>query len=313
MRRRPEQKPELEYALRRNTVLNGEYKLKHVISSSELSIVYLATGKDGRKVAVKEFFPCQLALRDTDRTSVICRQPSLKGKYEELLQAFMREVMIVKSLAHPSIAAYVGHVEANHTCYFVTDYCYGRRLDELDSWSHPDVAADFFENIVLPLMDALRYIHSQGVLHRDIKPANIIIGKDGSPKLIDFGSAVYFEREKRHAIFTSTGYSPLEFYSERSRQGVHSDVYSLAATLYYYCCGQAPLDVSRRLFEDHLPPVRQHNKSVSPLLAWMIRWGLAVRQERRCGSVKLLQTAVQLECRKLRLQARFVRNRGSSR
>ncbi|MBC2632216.1 protein kinase, partial [Salmonella enterica subsp. enterica serovar Enteritidis] len=142
-----------------------------------------------------------------------------------------------------------------------------------------EVTNDFLVERLVPVIRALEYIHSLGYIHRDVRPSNILIGEDGQTKLLDFGSAVRYQ-ERTHTILTTAGYSPIEFYSGRSVQGPVSDIYSLAATLYFCCQGKAPIDVPKRLFHDTLEPLRDMNK-VSPILTRVIHWGLAVSAQKR--------------------------------
>jgi predicted ATPase len=107
-------------------------------------------------------------------------------------------------------------------------------------------------NIVLPILGGLEKVHERGYIHRDIKPANIFIREDGSPVLIDFGSA----RQALGAELTtlvSPGYAPFEQYcSKGEQQGPWTDIYGLGATLYRAVTGQPPqdaLDRSRAILE----------------------------------------------------------------
>jgi hypothetical protein len=93
-----------------------------------------------------------------------------------------------------------------------------------------------------PLLDALEIVHKGDYLHRDIAPDNIIIRKDGSPVLIDFGSArgEIASHSKTVSALVKPGYSPYEQYATTSsKQGPWTDIYALGATLYHACRASA--------------------------------------------------------------------------
>ncbi|GGH45703.1 hypothetical protein GCM10008014_07920 [Paenibacillus silvae] len=285
-------------ALQRNVILNDTYQVRQVLTSSELAIVYAGRNRHtGAKVAIKEFFPHQLAARQTDKRTVFCATRGYGGQFQELLSAFLQEGELLSSLKHPHIIGYVDHFESNDTGYLITEYCTGTTLtDYLNERDHA-LEPGFITDTLLPLVDTLDYIHKQGILHRDVKPSNIMVMEDGTPKLLDFGSAVRWPMPSgvKPAIFTSKGYSPLEFYSEKSEQGPMSDIYSLSALLHYWTCGQPPMDVKQRLFSDELPSVRKHNEHVTPWLARVIHWGLMVRSEKRCTSLTWVRTSLRVQ------------------
>lgn len=244
-----------DICLKRNFVLHQSYKVKKVIACSELDIVYAGQKlEDETAVIVKEFYPRQVALRDLDKRTVLCRGPSVQRQYDGLQEAFLTETQILQKLSHPNIVSLVNHFQENGTHYMIMEYCKGISLERFIEEGRLVSVADFLRDTILPLASALEYVHGRGIIHRDIKPANIIIGEDGQPKLLDFGSAVYHEKTG-HRIFTSTGYSPLEFYSEKSRQGVTSDIYGFAATMYFCLSGRTPNDVTRRLFQGAIPMI----------------------------------------------------------
>lgn len=285
---------ERERGLKKGTILQKAYRIKKTISTSELSNVYVVYHLKSKKMLIlKEFFPQALAMRDLDYVKVICRRPSLKNKFEGLLDSFWQEASLHKELSHTNIIGYVDHFAENGTGYLVVDYCKGKTLDEYVLAQNELDLGTFLHHTVLPLFDGLDYLHKKGII--DIKPKNILVTEAGQPVLIDFGSAIYFVSDEPKPIVTTEGYSPLEFYSGQSRQGVVSDIYSLAATLYYCLTKERPVDVAARVIEDTLPSIRTRNPAVPLLLANVIMWGLAVDSKKRCPTLKLFATAIRAE------------------
>jgi len=116
------------------------------------------------------------------------------------------------------------------------------------------------DKVVLPLLEALELIHAQNFLHRDIAPDNIIIRTDGSPVLIDFGSArgEIAKHTRTVSALVKPGYSPYEQYSETAKQqGPWTDIYALAATLYHAVTGKRPPDAPTRIVKDELVATRE--------------------------------------------------------
>ncbi|WP_068777110.1 serine/threonine-protein kinase [Paenibacillus sp. FJAT-26967] len=283
--------------LQANTMLDGErYRIVRVIASSELSIVYSAREtRTGIHRIVKEFFPQALVMRDLDGRTVLPRMPSLKTKFDSITGSFQNEALLLGSLEHPNIVKLVGHIGENGTFYTILEKCRGISLERAIRKKLIRSKAVFYEKTIPSIIGALAYLHDQGILHRDIKPANLIVASDGQVKLIDFGSAVH-QSDTDRPIFTSAGYSPLEFYSASSSQGPVSDLYSLGATLYYCLCGEAPVEVSRRFFNDPLETVfRKKRGKVTPKLSHAIRGCLSVKAEQRWTSLQKVSDAVKAE------------------
>ncbi|MEC0213727.1 serine/threonine-protein kinase [Paenibacillus ehimensis] len=297
-----------DVCLQRHTLLKGgAYRIEERLASSELSIVYIGSPAEGEgKLAIKEFYPGSLALRDMDGKTVLCRRPSSRRKFVGLSDAFRREASVLSRLRHRHIVEYIDHFEENGTSYLVTRYCPGKPLADLIREEKPS-AAYLIRNVLLPLLDTVDFIHRQGILHRDLKPGNMMISEEGEPVLLDFGSAVSLAEPDVRPIFTTAGFSPLELYSEKARQGKKADLFSAAAILYYSFTGRVPADVSERLIEDRMESARTANPEVGLLLSGMIRWGLAVEPRRRCPSLTLLKAALRLEY--VRLKAGKRRNR----
>ena len=149
---------------------------------------------------------------------------------------------------HPNIARVLSVFEANNTAYLVMRYEEGSSLQELLPRRGTLEEAALMD-IVLPIISGLATVHEQGFIHRDIKPANIFIRSDGSPVLIDFGSAREALNRSTRTLtsLVSPGYAPFEqYYSKSDRQGPWTDVYALGATLYRASIGAAPADAVDR-------------------------------------------------------------------
>jgi serine/threonine protein kinase len=279
-----------------DTIINSNYLIQKTLAASNLSLVYLAFDQKRRQTcAIKEFFPTQLVLRDLDHLTVLTKQPSLKDKFSRATTEFFNEALILKTVRHRNITKYRDHFTVNNTGYLVVEYYKGPTLEQYIKAEKNISLRNFLRNYFIPILDAVAALHKFGVIHRDLKPNNIIITKENQPMLIDFGSAVRINDPGKKKIFVTPGFSPLEFYAENSRQGSFSDLYSLAATLYYYLCGRVPLEVTQRLFEDNLEDIKKYNEIISSQFAKTIMRNLAIDSHKRFKSVKRLKRIVYWE------------------
>ncbi|WP_166241067.1 serine/threonine protein kinase [Paenibacillus turpanensis] len=289
---------EIDQALPKGTILKQRYVITRTVALSDVSIVYLGRDEVTReRIAVKEFYPGALVLRDLDSCTVAVRRPSDRIKYRDWLADFFREGRLLRLLRHPNIVPYRDHFSENGTGYLVTAYCRGRTLKKLMALAKWRESPEFMERLMPELLETIQFIHQKGYIHGDLKPGNVIIGRDGRPVLIDFGSAHFYRTAAEHRIMTTPGFSALELHSKTSVLGPWTDIYSLAAILYSYFAGEAPLDVSQRLIEDGLVPVRSRCPEMSRWLSAAVMRGLAVEPARRLRRLALLQAAVELERR----------------
>lgn len=221
-------------ALKKSFVLD-RYQIESVLGDGGFGITYLATHIQGEwKVAIKEYLPSMLALRNSNEVTIAPRSNNDIQTYQDSLQQFLNEAKILSRFTeHPNIVTVRDFFEANGTAYLVMNYESGQTLDK---WllQNPHPTQEQLLQIFLPVLDGLRAIHAQDHLHRDIKPENIYIRSDGRPMLIDFGAARdKIGKNRSHTVRTvSDGFSPYEQYDSKSILGAWSDIYSIGATMW---------------------------------------------------------------------------------
>lgn len=230
------------------------YRIEQQIAVGGFGITYLAQQLAfERKVAIKEYLPFEIAVRNQDGTSVEPRSPGDAGDFEHGLARFRDEGKTLVSLQHPNIVSAYDFREANNTAYLVMQYVEGKNLNDLLREQSP-LSERRIREILFPLLDGVEQVHAAGFLHRDIKPSNIIIRPDCTPVLVDFGAArkARGRNGENPTRIVTSGYAPIEQYSEGSKQGPWTDIYALGATLYYVITGAPPPDAVGRVGNDAL-------------------------------------------------------------
>lgn len=173
-------------------------------------------------------------------------------------------------------------------CCILMEYIEGTNLEELVERRGAIPEAEALRYIQ-QIGNALTAIHLEGLLHRDVKPSNIVLRASNSEAvLIDFGIAREFtgDRTLRHTEFVTPGFAPIEQYDPDARRGEYTDVYALAATLYYLVTGTMPTTASSRLMNTPLKPVKQIVPSLSDNLHDAIVWGMELLPEKRPQTVQ---------------------------
>lgn len=224
------------------------YKIKSVLGQGGFGITYLASDLNlHRDVAIKEYLPVEFSVREGE-ASVYPVSDEHAQQFKWGLQRFITEARTLAKFKHPNIVPVMAVFEENNTGYMVMNYEDGQSLQERLAGKKTLAESELIE-MLFPLLDGLELIHSEGFIHRDIKPGNIFIRADGSPVLLDFGSArqAMGEETKTLTSMVSPGYAPYEQYSSKSNeQGAWTDIYGLGATLYRSVTGISPVDAVNR-------------------------------------------------------------------
>src|SRR5260221_9272830 len=263
-----------------------EYRIEQTLGIGGFGLTYLATDSNlNLKVAIKEYLPGDLAQRGEDQ-SVRPKSESTSESFKWGLSRFLDESRTFASFRHPNSVRVLRFFETNSSAYMVMEFVAGQPLGEWIRSRRPLEQAAVLA-IAGPLLDGLELIHRTGYLHRDIKPGNVFIREDGSPVLLDFGSArTASEGAERTAIVTP-GYAPIEQYHSQGRQGPWSDLYAFGGVLYWMIIGKRPVEAVARVRQDMLPPAVQvaDRSRYSMELLTAVDWALVSHEEERPQSV----------------------------
>jgi serine/threonine protein kinase/WD40 repeat protein len=246
-------------ALPDGTELVGDFRIKRVLGAGGFGITYLADEIAlARLVTIKEYFPSDFAARDSQVATP--RSEECTADYNWGLERFIEEAQTLARFVHPNIVRVYRYFRANKTAYMVLHFEEGGSFKSwLKNLKRAPRQAEL-ERIIAPLLDALDIVHAASYLHRDIAPDNIIIRNDGSPVLIDFGSArgEIASHSRTVSALVKPGYSPYEQYATNARQqGPWTDIYALGATLYHAITGKRPPDSPSRMVNDEYVPARE--------------------------------------------------------
>ena len=211
-------------------------------------------------------------LRNNRRVALKIPHPDLEAD-PILFDRFQRESGIGEKLSHPKVMRVYGGEERSRI-YMVMEWCEGRLLRQIISEGR--IPHERAIRIAVSILEALEYIHANGVVHRDLKPENIMVEADDNIKLIDFGIAGdAAARRLTYANFTATLGTP-DYISPEQVKGKRgdgrSDIYSLGVILYEMLTaslpfsGPSPLAVMNDRLLNHPTPPRVADPSISPQL-----------------------------------------------
>ncbi len=250
----------------------GPWRLVAEIGRGGMGVVWLAARADGQ---FEQRAALKLIKRGMDSEAVLAR--------------FLRERQILARLEHPHIARLLdGGIAADGRPYFAMECVAGEPL--LRYCAERGLKLEERISLFLDICAAVQFAHRQLVVHRDLKPSNVLIGADGSAKLLDFGIAKLLGDEVGSATQTSEVKDrPLTpaYASPEQLTGAPistaTDVYALGAILYELLTGQRPHDLSdaptsdeiRRLLETTAPTAPSKRATVdAPVAARRLRGDL---------------------------------------
>lgn len=277
------------------------YRIVKKIASGGFSIVYLAYDGEGNAVAIKEYLPSALALRQPGELAPVIAKPNLP-LFRIGLKCFFEEGRALARIIHPNVVRILNFFRANETVYMVMAYESGHSLQEYIARSHGRSAAKgspgeaFIRRVFDGVCRGLRETHANKLLHLDLKPANIYLRSDGSPMLLDFGAARQAIKDDAPMLapMYTPGFAPPDLYAKGLPLGPWSDIYSLGAAMFACMTGAPPQAADARKLEDKLPAqFEQLAAAYSPELLAVVRACLSLDPMARPQSVFAVQKVLQ--------------------
>ena len=284
-----------------DTVIGG-YRVVRKISAGGFGVVYLAVDKEGQQVAVKEYLPSALTMRDAGAL-VPQVAPEKLSLYRLGLKSFFEEGRSLAQISHPSVVSVLNFFRQNETVYMVMNYLEGATLQDFIVTARDLKKQKVFrESTIRSLFDeilrGLRIVHQHKMLHLDLKPANIFITDDNKAVMLDFGAAR--EVLNKEGNFTRPMYTPgfaaPEMYRRDSTMGHWTDIYAIGACIYSCMQGYPPNDAPQRLEKDRLALSLTRMRGVySDNLIEVVEWCMSLDPLSRPQSVFALQKELSRE------------------
>jgi len=280
--------------LQPGTIFHNRYIIGKALGSGGFGVTYLAwDGKLEQKVAIKEYMPGEFSTRAPGQSTVTVFSGDRNEQFYAGMHKFNEEAKkLAKFKNEDGIVKIFDSFEENGTAYIIMEYLEGMTLSDYLK-EKGTIPEDDAVALMMPVMKSLGKVHNEGILHRDIAPDNIFVTKKGEFKLIDFGASRFATttHSRSLTVMIKPGYSAEEQYRSRGDQGTHTDVYSLAATMYKMITGHTPPDAMERRAKyenqnkDILEPPHKYVKDLSRAREVAILNGMNVRVEDRTPDI----------------------------
>ncbi|BAY24231.1 serine/threonine protein kinase [Calothrix sp. NIES-2100] len=251
---------------------NGKYTIERDIAQGGFGITYLARDENNRQIVIKTL------------NERVQRRPD----FAKLQQDFLNEAVKLAKCNHPHIVKVKEVFQEKHLWCMAMEYIEGEHLADrvVNRGVLSEVEAVGY---IQQIGEALTVVHNSGLLHRDVKPANIIV-RAGKPEavLIDFGIAREFTPNvtKLHTANLSHCFAPIEQYKTVAKRGAYTDVYALAATLYFLVTNRLPHPAITRASGVVLEEPKSINPNISIRVNQAILKGIELEAENRSQTMQ---------------------------
>jgi serine/threonine-protein kinase len=284
---------------------NGDFTLVETLGQGGFGITYRALDNTlHRDAAIKEFFP-RGAARDESTHEVLAPSSS---EFAAAKEEFLHEARALAQFNHPNIVDVYSVFEENGTAYMVMEWVRGSTLTQAVE-ARGVLSEDEALRIIKQAGAALAEVHARGLLHLDVKPDNVMldeahsIGSQARAVLLDFGMTKKIETVSGYGTmrldawsrFGTPGFAAIEQYSQNSTTGVYTDVYGLAATLFFLLTGTEPPEAASRATGTALPDLQTLAPNISHSVASAVAAAMSLPTNLRPQSVDDFLTRLKSE------------------
>lgn len=206
--------------------LCGRYRIERVLGVGGMAFVYLATHRNGRRVALKMLHP-ELALRS------------------DIKRRFLQEGQAANAVQHRGVVVVTDDdTTADGAPFIVMEYLDGKSVEELWQELRRRIPTKLVLAIARELCDVLVHAHRAGVIHRDLKPANLFVTTAGELKVLDFGLARLRDSTRTKLTATGVVFGTPAFMAPEQAQGrtslvdAQTDLFAVGATMFTLLSGR---------------------------------------------------------------------------
>ena len=290
-------KPKEPVQLMPGTVLLKRYVIGPALNQGGFGIIYLAwDSKLDVKLAVKEFFNCQLMTRIPGNSKILVNKKN-REEYLYRKERCLAEARIMAKLGKDKDFVNVFEFfEENDTAYIVMELLSGLSLNDYIKQNKKPIDADFALYIAKEIGKALETLHESGIIHRDVAPDNIFIcnDKDLKIKLLDLGAAKLADNtDQKVDIICKPGFTPVEQYENFDDVGPWSDIYAFGASLYLALSGVKPTESTNRKTVDDLMELKELCPDIPDNLNNTIMKAMAIEKHMRFKDIPEFMNALE--------------------
>lgn len=297
------------------------YQIIRLIGKGSSSFVYLAENKEKQLVAIKEYMPQKLFLRDHAQLNIIIPPQHIR-QFRQSLKTFLSECRTLSLVAHSRIVQRIDSFRAYNTFYLVTNYETGSSLTDylrhrfymkmgnkndslLNAYlfyrrhkkniigPRQVIGERLIKKIFLDVISALSSMHQLEFLYLDLKPENIYLRSDGNSFLLDLGAArrtLQKNKKRLNWVFTKGFAAPELLCKREAWMGPWTDAYSTGASIFACMCGHPPQSADQRVLNDKVPrAIKALRKLYSSDLIDLVEWCLHLDREQRPQTMSILE------------------------
>ena len=282
-----------EYTLPVGTILAGKYLVGRVLGQGGFGITYIGWDMAlERKVAIKEFYPSGQVSRAPGDTSLTWYSTEAAQQAQQNgMGMFLKEARKMSKVDNiPGVVRVQDLFQENATAYIIMDFVEGVTLKARLQKAGP-LAWDQAKGIFLPAIRTMEQVHQAGLIHRDLSPDNLMLTPEGGVRVLDLGAAkdLSINSGLSSMQVAKSGFSPWEQYLQQGGSGPWTDVYAMAATIYYTLTGKLPPNAVDRANQDTISWVEPGLAAMSAGALKALQKAMAVQARDRIQSMEILE------------------------